>query len=58
MSGVLKLEAAEALTAEFPLPAELVGKSSIAIRLPIDQIFRTPGDPRKLGLSVTTIEII
>jgi predicted O-methyltransferase YrrM len=46
------------VTAEFPLPDDLIGKSPITIHLAIDRVHTTPGDPRKLGLAVSRLEIV
>ncbi len=56
--GSLQLENAGPVDAEFLLAADLVGRSEITIQLTIDRLFSPPDDVRKLGLSVTTIEII
>ena len=55
--GVLQLEADGSMHARFPLPAILTGRPSVVIYLSVDRVHQVPGDIRKLGLSVTEIEI-
>jgi predicted O-methyltransferase YrrM len=56
--GTIKLEAAGLVEAEFSLPASLVGRASIEVRLAVDRAYFAPDDTRKLGLSIKAIEII
>ena len=42
---------------EFPLPDECVGRAGIAVRLSIDRVHTVEGDPRRLGLAASKIEI-
>ena len=56
--GTVRLEVAGHMEAEFSLPASLVGKTSIEVRLSVDRVCSAPKDPRKLGLSIKMIEII
>ena len=42
---------------EFLLPDGLVGRSAIKVCLNIDKVHTAPGDPRRLGLAVSRIEI-
>jgi len=55
--GVLQLEADGSMEARFPLPAILTGRPAVVIHLAVDRVHQVSGDIRKLGLSVTEIEI-
>jgi hypothetical protein len=45
------------ITADFILPSDFIGRSAISVQLAVDRVHRAPGDPRKLGLAVSRIEL-
>ena len=56
--GSIQLLQRGSVHAEFSFPQSLVGISAITVHLTVDRVYRAPGDPRNLGLSVTAIEIV
>jgi predicted O-methyltransferase YrrM len=56
--GSLLLPSKGDVAPEFLLPDDLIGRSTITIHLSVDRIHTAPGDPRKLGLAVSRLEIV
>lgn len=55
--GSSQIDGPGEIHAIFPLPSSLAGRDSILVRLDLDRIYHAAGDPRKLGLSVSRIEV-
>jgi len=53
----IQLKGAGIVDVDIPLPVESKGRSAITVRIVVDRTFSPPGDPRKLGISVTSVEI-
>ena len=56
--GTTMLGPAGDVAPEFPLPDPLIGRSAITVQLMIDRVYEVEGDPRKLGLAVSRIQLI
>jgi predicted O-methyltransferase YrrM len=54
--GKVDLGPPGSFTTKFRVPEGESGRSPMTVRLSVDRLYQAPGDPRKLGLSVTRIE--
>ena len=55
--GSVFFPSAGVITVKFQLPESLVGRPFLTVTLAVDRIYNAPGDPRKLGVAVSRIQI-
>jgi len=57
-AGTQVLGAAGGVSAEFPLPDDVIGRPTVSVHLEINRVHTVAGDPRKLGLAVSQIAVV